>query len=224
MANVLLAGESWISTTIEYKGFDSFSNTKLEIGCKKFLESLTDMGHHVTHLLAHDVPEHFPWSKEELNEYDVVILSDIGSNSLLLPPSVFYDGRCTVNRLNLLAEWVGEGHGLMMAGGYLSFGGFEGKAHYHGTAVEKVLPVNIKPHDDRMETPQGAHAEILQEHPAIKGLENYVNDNKLPPILGYQQIVPKPDASVLMQVNGDPLCLGYLTPLGARRVHELEWI
>ena len=39
MANVLLAGESWISTTVEYKGFDSFSNTKLEIGCERFLES-----------------------------------------------------------------------------------------------------------------------------------------------------------------------------------------
>ena len=42
-----------------------------------------------------------------------------------------------------------EGHGLMMAGGYLSFGGFEGKAHYHGTAVERALPVDIKPYDDR---------------------------------------------------------------------------
>lgn len=205
MANVLLAGESWISTTVEYKGFDSFSNTKLEIGCEKFLESLTDMGHHVTHLLAHDVPERFPWSRDELNEYDVVILSDIGANSLLLPASVFYDGRCVANRLDVLAEWVKEGHGLMMAGGYLSFGGFEGKAHYHGTAVEKALPVDIKPYDDRVEMPQGVCAEILQNHPAIGDLENYMTDRRTPPILGYQQMAPKSNASVLMQVNSDPL-------------------
>lgn len=145
MANVLLAGESWISTTVEYKGFDSFSNTKLEIGCERFLESLTDMGHHVTHLLAHDVPERFPWSRDELNEYDVVILSDIGANSLLLPASVFYDGRCVANRLDVLAEWVKEGHGLMMAGGYLSFGGFEGKPIIMGRPLRGPFPLISNP-------------------------------------------------------------------------------
>ena len=199
MAKVLLAGESWISTTTEYKGFDSFTTTKLEIGCEAFLAALRGKGHDVTHLCAHDVPERFPWSREELDAYDVVILSDIGSNSLLLPNQVFAQGRASANRLDLLAEWVAAGHGLMMAGGYLSFAGFEGKAHYHGTAVERILPVNISPYDDRVEKPQGITPEIVMNHPIVNGL------GPVPALLGYQLLDVKENAKVLMSVEGNPM-------------------
>lgn len=199
MARVLLAGESWISTTTEYKGFDDFTTTKLEIGCTEFLEALRGEGHNVTHLCAHDVPERFPWTMDELNRYDVVILSDIGSNSLLLPNRVFAHGTPSVNRLDLLARWVVAGHGLMMAGGYLSFGGFEGKAHYHGTAVEDALPVTISPFDDRVETPQGVHPTIVADHPIVGGLHD------VPALLGYQRLDVKPGARTLMAVGDDPM-------------------
>lgn len=106
MANVLIAGESWISSTIEYKGYDSFTSTKLENGCAHLVKELEAHGHSVTHLFAHDVPELFPWSDKELDEYDVVILSDIGANSILLPDKVFNKGEAAVNRLELLKSWV----------------------------------------------------------------------------------------------------------------------
>lgn len=199
MARVLLAGESWISTTTEYKGFDEFTTTKLEIGCEDFLAALRDRGHSVTHLCAHDVPERFPWTHKELDAYDVVILSDIGSNSLLLPNRVFAQGRRCVNRLDLLADWVYEGHGLMMAGGYLSFAGFEGKAHYHGTAVERALPVTIEPYDDRVEMPQGVRPAVHADHAIVSGL------GEVPDVLGYQRIHAKNDATVLMTANDDPM-------------------
>ncbi|RIY20116.1 cytoplasmic protein, partial [Gardnerella vaginalis] len=48
MTKVLLAGESWISSTTEYKGFDEFTSTKLEIGCVEFLDALRKFGHDVT--------------------------------------------------------------------------------------------------------------------------------------------------------------------------------
>lgn len=203
MVKVLLAGESWISNTVEYKGFDSFSSTKLEIGCTEFLKALRHAGHEVTHLKAHDVPAEFPWTLEELNQYDVVILSDIGSNSLLLPEQVFCQGRPMVNRLDLLAQWVEEGHGLMMAGGYLSFGGFEGKAHYNGTAVEQALPVTIDPWDDRVETPQGVYAQVAAEHPIVEGLAQL--DGGIPALLGYQHLTAKADAQVLLTAGNDPM-------------------
>lgn len=199
MVKVLLAGESWISTTTEYKGFDSFTTTKLEIGCEVFLAALRDKGHDVTHLCAHDVPERFPWTREELDAYDVVILSDIGSNSLLLSNQVFAYGHASVNRLDLLAEWVADGHGLMMAGGYLSFAGFEGKAHYHGTAAEQALPVNIAPYDDRVEKPQGITPAIVENHPIVNGL------GPVPALLGYQLLEAKADAKVLMTAEGNPM-------------------
>lgn len=205
MAKVLLAGESWISATTEYKGFDQFTSTKIEIGCERFLEALSGAGHDVCHLRAHDVPELFPWTMEELDRYDVVILSDIGSNSLLLPVPVFVQGKQAVNRLDLLGEWVRGGHGLFMAGGYLSFAGFEGKAHYHGTTVERVLPVQIAPYDDRVETPQGVQARLVNDHPVIEGLRELCVDNTLPPILGYQKLLADAGSDVLLQVDDDPM-------------------
>lgn len=202
MTRVLLAGESWISTTTEYKGYDSFTSTKLESGCEQLLSELRKRGNDVVHLFAHDVPEKFPWTVEELNRYDVVILSDIGANSFLLPNKVFGRGEPTVNRLRLLQAWVRNGGRLMMAGGYLSFSGFEGKAHYHGTPIEEVLPVEIDRYDDRVEVPQGVLPRVTQEHEITKGL------GKFPPILGYQDVKTKPDSTVLLTVEeGKPLLI-----------------
>ncbi|QTO38978.1 substrate-binding domain-containing protein [Tessaracoccus sp. MC1865] len=40
----------------------------------------------MTHLRSHDVATDFPLTLEELDAYDVVILSDVGANTRLLPP------------------------------------------------------------------------------------------------------------------------------------------
>src|SRR5690625_2418112 len=169
---ILLAGESWISAVVDHKGYDGFPHTQLEIGCERLLEVFSRKGHDVKHMFSHDVAEHFPETIEELNEFDVVILSDVGANSLLLSPRVFSEGKPAPNRLHLLADWVGKGGGLAMAGGYLSFQGFQGKANYHRTAVEDVLPVTIEPFDDRVETPQGVKGYLTRtEHPVTQGLD-----------------------------------------------------
>ena len=86
-----------------------------------------------------------------------------------------------------------------MAGGYLSFAGFEGKAHYHGTAVEDVLPVDILPYDDRREVPQGLLPQITKTNPITEKL------GKFPPILGYQLATPKEGSEVLLTVDDNPL-------------------
>ncbi|WEV72933.1 glutamine amidotransferase [Bifidobacterium sp. ESL0790] len=201
MAKVLLAGESWISSTTEYKGFDSFTSTRLEIGCEKLLDALHGCGHEVTHLLAHDVQRYFPTTMDELDQYDVVLLSDIGSNSLLLSAQVFDQGKAMPNRMALLRDWVKGGGGLMMAGGYLSFGGFEGKAHYAGTPVEQALPVEILPYDDRVESPQGVTPKCVAAGSIADGLGEF------PKILGYQKAKPKQGSDVLMTVDDAPLLI-----------------
>jgi uncharacterized membrane protein len=109
-------------------------------------------------MYAHDVPAKFPHTAAELSKYDVIVLSDIGTNSFLLPIETWLQGKSTPNRLKLLAEWVENGGALIMAGGYLSFQGFEAKARFAGTAVEAVLPVTCLTYDDRAETPEGASA------------------------------------------------------------------
>ncbi|PLS31975.1 cytoplasmic protein [Bifidobacterium margollesii] len=201
MAKVLLAGESWIYSVTEFKGYDSFTSTKLEIGCEDLLRELRKAGHEITHLLAHDVPEHFPWTREELDRYDVVVLSDIGANSLALSNGVFALGNPSTDRMALLRDWVHDGGSLMMAGGYLSFAGFEGKAHYHGTPVEDALPVEILPYDDRVEAPQGISPQAALDDPISDGL------GRFPRILGYQRVTPKDGSRVLMTANGDPLLI-----------------
>lgn len=201
MAKVLLAGESWVSAAVDHKGYDAFPHTQVEIGCAELLRVLAAAGHEVAHMPAHDVAEKFPLSLEALDAYDVVLLSDIGSNSLLLPPAVFAQGRPRPNRLKLLREWVEKGGGLMMAGGYLSFQGFQAKANYAGTALEDVLPVMISRFDDRVEAPEGVNGALTgTAHAVTRGL-----DADWPILLGYQQLAARDDATVLAEVEGDPL-------------------
>ncbi|GAA2450710.1 glutamine amidotransferase [Agromyces soli] len=200
MVRVLLAGESWVSATIDHKGYDPFAHTRVQIGCARLLTALEAEGLDVVHLRSHDVAERFPQTRDELSGFDVVLLSDIGANSLLLHPDTFSLGRPTPNRLTLLRDWVHDGGGLMMAGGYLSFQGFEGKANYHRTAVEHVLPVDLSPYDDRVETPEGLRGDVVRTHAITDGL-----DRRWPILLGYQRAVAKPDATVLAEIDGDPL-------------------
>ncbi|MGV8846840.1 glutamine amidotransferase [Tessaracoccus sp.] len=201
MSRVLLAGESWVSDVNDHKGYDVFSHTQVHIGCAELLVALRGAGHDVTHLKSHDVAEDFPLTLAQLDAYDVVILSDIGSNSLLLPPQVFEEGRRAPNRLKLLREWVTLGGGLMMAGGYLSFQGFQAKANYHATPIEDVLPVEILPWDDRVEAPEGLCAVLTDEkHPVSQGL-----DREWPFLLGFQKLVARSDAKVLAEIDGYPI-------------------
>jgi uncharacterized membrane protein len=152
-------------------------------------------------MYAHDVPAKFPHTAAELSKYDVIVLSDIGTNSFLLPIETWLQGKSTPNRLKLLAEWVENGGALIMAGGYLSFQGFEAKARFAGTAVEAVLPVTCLTYDDRAETPEGAQPVIVDaSHPVLAGVPA-----SMPALLGYNKVVLKPGATLVATVGGDPL-------------------
>jgi len=152
-------------------------------------------------MYAHDVPAKFPHTAAELSKYDVIVLSDIGTNSFLLPIETWLQGKSTPNRLKLLAEWVESGGALIMAGGYLSFQGFEAKARFAGSAVERVLPVTCLTHDDRVEAPEGAQPVILDaNHPVLAGVPA-----GMPALLGYNKVVLKPGATLVASVGGDPL-------------------
>ena len=116
---------------------------------------LGSAGIHVTHQPSHEAAKSFPFEVSKLQEYDVAILSDVGANTLLLPPDVFLEGKRVLNRLELIKEYVMQSGGLVMPGGYLSFQGIYGSARYHRTPIEEVLPVSISPIDDRIEKPEG---------------------------------------------------------------------
>lgn len=200
MTKVLLAGESWSSTTIHTKGFDSFETSVYEEGGSHFIAALESRGVEVDFLPNHEAPTRFPRSREEFDAYDVIVLSDIGANTLLLPPSVFADGHRTANPLTELASWVRDGGALLMVGGYLSFQGIEAKANYRNTAVADILPVEMEIGDDREETPEGVQPRVVASHPVVEGL-----DTQWPALLGYQRFTPRDGAERLVDIGPHPL-------------------
>ncbi|MCY7394606.1 MAG: glutamine amidotransferase [Nocardioides sp.] len=204
MTRVLLAGESWISTATHVKGFDEFSSTSFHTGADAFIAAAAAEGLQIEQMYAHDVPGSFPRSVEALSAYDIIILSDIGANSFVLPPEVFLEGRRVDNPLIALAEWTRNGGGLMMAGGYLSFTGFQARANFARTAVADVLPVTMLESDDRVEALQGAPVAIVAPgHPAAAGWGELVGS--APTLLGYNLVRPHDDATVVATVGDDVL-------------------
>ncbi len=202
---VLIAGESWIMHTIHQKGVDSFTTTTYGTGHDWLSDALTRQGNQVTHLPNHLAASEFPTRLDQLQAYDVVILSDIGSNTLLLHPDTFERSQAMPNRLTLIHDYVAAGGGLIMVGGYFTFQGFEAKARYGGTPIETALPVTILPGDDRVEVPEGRAPRLVGEsHEIVAGLPD-----SWPALLGYNRVVAKEDAPTLVSVGDDPLLVAW---------------
>lgn len=204
---ILLAGESWTSTATHIKGWDQFPSVTHHRGADDFLKVLAGPDFEFTYMLCHEAAESFPSTAEELAQYDAIILSDIGANTLLLPPAVWIQSKRFPNRLKAIRDYVLAGGGLVMVGGYYSFQGINGAARYHKTPVEAVLPVTMHPYDDRIEMPEGIEpvsAKAAGTHPVMAGLSG-----QLPYVLGVNEVVAKPGADVLLSLpeteGGHPL-------------------
>jgi uncharacterized membrane protein len=199
MKKVLIAGESWLTVMTHVKGFDFFMNSNYDGGADRMIACLREAGYEVDYIPNHEAPRKFPNTLEELSQYGVVILSDIGANTLLLHPDTFNKSLRTPNRLKLLREWVGAGGGLLMVGGYLTFQGIDGRGRWHNTPVEEVLPVEIFAYDDREEVPEGVNPQTLLKHPILEGIPA-----SWPYFLGYNKLRVKTGAMSLMSIENDP--------------------
>lgn len=196
---ILLAGESWMSYTTHVKGFDSFYTSTYETGEQYIKAAFLAGGYEFTFMPNHLAPEEFPFTMEELKQYDLVILSDIGANTLLLPAPTFAKSQLMPNRCNLIRDYVMEGGALLMVGGYLTFSGVDAKGKWQDTAVQEVLPVQVLSTDDRMEHCEGVRPVTVMNHGIFDGLEK-----EWPRVLGYNRTMAKPDAQVLATVCDDP--------------------
>lgn len=201
MKKALLLGESWTTHMIHQKGFDSFTTTEYVEGGHEYAAALRDDDWEVTHLPAHAIETRFPTGSRALGEYDLLVISDVGANTFLLPRAVFNTSVSEPNRLEAIREYVLGGGGLLMVGGYLSFSGIDAKAAYANSPIGDLLPVRALEVDDRAEHPEGAAVKVLApEHPALGAV-----GDAWPDLLGFNRTEPKADAEVLAEVNGHPL-------------------
>jgi uncharacterized membrane protein len=212
---ILLAGESWVSSSTHVKGFDFFSSSVYEEGLEHLKAALPPEEFELVHLPGHRVPAEFPLTTGDLDAYDIVILSDIGANSILLHPDVWLRGKTVPNRLEVLRDWVSGGGALVMCGGYLSFAGIYGSAKFYGTPVEDVLPVTMHERDDRVEAPQGARVSVrAPEHPILAGITG-----EWPLLLGYNEVIARPEATLLAEIDGKP----FLAVMESGKGRSLVW-
>ena len=186
--------------SMHVKGFDSFEMSSYHEGGTEMIAALRAGGVDVTYQPSHVAANDFPTSAEALAAYDVIILSDIGANTLLLPERTAVRSERTANRLDLIADFVRNGGGLLMVGGYLTFQGIQAKGNYKDSPVEAVLPIILQATDDRSEQPQGVVPEIVDPtHPLVAGLSEW------PHFLGYNKSTLHDDADLVARIGSHPL-------------------
>ncbi len=115
--------------------------------------------------------------------FDVIILSD------------FSKGQTSRAAEEAIARQVKRGSGLLMIGGWESFGAPCGK--WHGSLIEALLPVTCLPRDDRMNTPGGALIVPRLRHPILRGL-SFAHP---PSICGFNVIRPKRGSVVVLEAQ-----------------------
>lgn len=78
---ILFIGESWHIHMIHSKGYDSFTSSKYEEGAEYLLSCLRKENVEIDYMPAHIVQTRFPQTVKELECYDAIVISDIGSNT-----------------------------------------------------------------------------------------------------------------------------------------------
>lgn len=94
-----------------------------------------------------------------------------------------------------IVQRVEVGMGLLMLGGWESFGGLGGD--WAGTPVGDILPVHITAGDDRVNCPQPAMVRPVCDHPIVAGLPWHE-----PPVIGgFNQFRAKEQGTVVLEVE-----------------------
>ncbi len=203
MIKVLYAGDYALITHTYIKGMNSWTSGQA-FDERHFLMDVFDKidGVEAEYMPTPYISECFPSTLEDMKKYDVIIISDVGTDTLLMYPDIFKIPMGE-NRLKLLSEYVKSGGGLMCVGGWMSYGGQMGQGKYHNTLMEDILDIEASPYDDRMEIPEGfKYDPVKMDHPLIKGLDW---DNAPLLFLGYNKFKARNNEKVIAEWNGDPM-------------------
>mgnify|MGYP002814109716 CR=1 FL=1 len=108
MSKILLVGESWVSVTTHYKGFDHFVSGGYDTGVAWFRKAMEGWIEW-EHMPSHEAQTSFPTEIEDLNDTKAIIISDVGADTFLLHPKTWLNGEKMPNRLKLIEEYVRYG-------------------------------------------------------------------------------------------------------------------
>lgn len=145
-----------------------------------------------------------------LDEYDVLIFSDVEAKCFQLSPSFFNREKfgkkilTFPDRIRLTVDAIKQGKSAMFLGGWLSFTGEMGKGGWNRTGLKEILPVQCLDHEDLVESTEGFHPEptaITRQFFGDLPIEEF------PPILGYNQTLPRKGFKSILNIRetGDPL-------------------
>lgn len=138
--------------------------------------------------------------EHRLRDYAVIVLSDYPA------------GQLSAAHQQQIAEAVErDGRGLLMIGGWASFGGPLGS--YHGSRIAELLPVELAREDDRINTPLGTvFRPSMQPHAAIQSISGQSGCV----VVGYNRVLAKSGATVLVD--------GYRLDVDAKLQPSLEHV
>jgi uncharacterized membrane protein len=124
-----------------------------------------------------------PLDDRDLGQYPVFVLSDYPSRQL------------SVEQQAKLVDAVEHGGaGLVMIGGWASFGGPRGS--WRGTRLSELLPVEIASDDDRTNTPLGTVLiATRQAHPAVRTIQRAESCV----VCGFNAVRPRREARTLIE-------------------------
>jgi uncharacterized membrane protein len=197
---VLVVGETTFRIHTHYKGFAAYETAYATLSLDPFIGRFAGTPIDCSLMPNHEVAQRFPSTVAGLQQYDVVVISDAPADSFLLHPQTLA-GEIMPNRLKVLGDYIRAGGGFAMIGGWMSYGGFHGKAHYAYSPLADVMPVKIENADDRMETPEGVYPVSGRSHPILAGLPD-----KWPDFLGYNRFSALRGTTLLAFLEtGDPL-------------------
>jgi uncharacterized membrane protein len=202
--DVLYIGDYKLQANQFYVGADTFQQFYRKVrDYEALLDALKQMpGVGPEYLDGPDTMTDFPRSVEKLQEYDALIISDLSRGTL--EPHFFDDSIPGPNMLRIIKQYVENGGGLVYAGGWMTYQGYQGVGNWQGTLVEDVLPVDIKAvYDDRAERPEGIEPSITAtEHPLVSDL----GTDGLPTVYGYNEVAGVSGESELVAtIEGNPL-------------------
>jgi uncharacterized membrane protein len=118
---------------------------------------------------------------DELASYDVALLSDFEA------PALGDDAA------EAMVEAVRAGLGLVMVGGWTSFG----RGGYARSPLAQALPVEVEDGDDRQAAVRGVFPVKMADHPVLGNLDWA----RAPLICGYNRVRPKPAAEVALRTS-----------------------